>query len=231
MQTIEHVVIAAAGRGMRLGLGMPKCLVPVAGRPIIDYLLRAVAHIPDVRLVIGYREELVLKYVKERRSDVIFVRNSNFYHTSTLQSLFMGARGISGNCVCLDGDMIISEKEFQDFITVCEEEQPLIGIADEITEDPVYAHVVKHADVYSLHEFSREKVSAYEWANIAYIPASWLNDENTYVYERLRAFLPCRAACVRRIEVDTPEDLKRADALLRGEDTFWTACRRALDAY
>lgn len=226
MQTVEHAIIAAAGRGTRLGLGMPKCLVPVAGRPIIDYLLRAVAHIPDVRLVIGYREELVLEYVKARRPDVIFVRNAGFYHTSTLQSLFLGARGIIGNCLCMDGDIIVSQQDLRAFTAACGDGNPRIGIACEITKDPVYAHVVESGGVYSLRAFSREKASEYEWANIAYIPASWLSNENVYVYERLSAFLPCDARCIRRIEVDTPEDLARAETLLSGTDAAWSDCAK-----
>jgi bifunctional UDP-N-acetylglucosamine pyrophosphorylase / glucosamine-1-phosphate N-acetyltransferase len=34
-----NVVIAAAGRGSRLGFNLPKILFPVAGRPILDWLL------------------------------------------------------------------------------------------------------------------------------------------------------------------------------------------------
>ena len=37
MQTVENVVIAAAGMGKRLGMGIPKALVDVDGRKIIDY--------------------------------------------------------------------------------------------------------------------------------------------------------------------------------------------------
>ena len=53
MQHVENIIIAAAGRGKRLGLGLPKCLVRVQNRAIIEYQLHLVRHIPHVRLVVG----------------------------------------------------------------------------------------------------------------------------------------------------------------------------------
>ena len=34
------VVLTAAGSGTRLGCGMPKALVPVAGRPLLEWALK-----------------------------------------------------------------------------------------------------------------------------------------------------------------------------------------------
>ncbi len=36
------VIVVAAGSGTRLGYGMPKALVPVAGRPILEHALATV---------------------------------------------------------------------------------------------------------------------------------------------------------------------------------------------
>lgn len=47
------VIVVAAGSGTRLGYGMPKALVPVAGRPILDIALESVADaLPTARIIV-----------------------------------------------------------------------------------------------------------------------------------------------------------------------------------
>lgn len=54
-------VVLAAGLGTRMKSELPKVLVPVLGRPMIDYVLEALrqAGIRQVIVVVGYRAELV----------------------------------------------------------------------------------------------------------------------------------------------------------------------------
>lgn len=47
------VIVVAAGSGTRLGYGMPKALVPVAGRPILDIALESMTRaLPAARIVV-----------------------------------------------------------------------------------------------------------------------------------------------------------------------------------
>lgn len=48
-------IVVAAGAGVRLGLGVPKAFVPVAGRPMVEWSLRALAEAPSVTrtIVVG----------------------------------------------------------------------------------------------------------------------------------------------------------------------------------
>lgn len=223
MSTITHAIIAAAGRGKRLGMGKPKCLIEVQGSPIIAYQLHLLRHVPDVRVVVGFSEYALMEQVKKIRQDVIFVRNPNFRHTGTLQSLHMAAKGLDDYCLCLDGDMIIEEKSFERFVEICDLGQPYIGVSDEITTDPVYAHVKPDPGGLIVHGFSRSNAGdgpAYEWANVAYIPSTWLNFEHTDVFKRLERQLPIKAACLRRLEIDTPEDLSLAEDVMAKEPQY-----------
>src|SRR5690348_13305555 len=54
-------IILAGGKGKRMASDLPKVLVPVAGRPMIRYVIDAVRAAGVVRIVIvvGYRGELV----------------------------------------------------------------------------------------------------------------------------------------------------------------------------
>ena len=60
-------VILAAGKGTRLEPlteDTPKCMLPLAGKPILEHVLKAVrkAGIREVVLVVGYREEKIEEY-------------------------------------------------------------------------------------------------------------------------------------------------------------------------
>lgn len=61
-------VVLAAGKGTRMKSDLPKVLVPVAGRPMIEYLLDALstASISDVIVVVGYRSDLVRSALANR---------------------------------------------------------------------------------------------------------------------------------------------------------------------
>lgn len=63
-------VILAAGRGTRLEPlteDTPKCMLPLAGKPILEHVIKAVrkAGIREVVLVVGYREEKIREYFGE----------------------------------------------------------------------------------------------------------------------------------------------------------------------
>jgi bifunctional UDP-N-acetylglucosamine pyrophosphorylase/glucosamine-1-phosphate N-acetyltransferase/UDP-N-acetylglucosamine pyrophosphorylase len=70
-------VVLAAGKGTRMKSELPKVLVPVAGRPMIDYVLDtlAAADIADVIVVVGYRAELVRETLANR-TGVAFVEQT-----------------------------------------------------------------------------------------------------------------------------------------------------------
>jgi bifunctional UDP-N-acetylglucosamine pyrophosphorylase/glucosamine-1-phosphate N-acetyltransferase/UDP-N-acetylglucosamine pyrophosphorylase len=61
-------VVLAAGLGTRMKSELPKVLVPVLGRPMIDYVLDALkqAGIGRVIVVVGYRAELVQAHLADR---------------------------------------------------------------------------------------------------------------------------------------------------------------------
>ena len=54
-------IVLAAGKGTRMKSELPKVLVPVAGRPMIQYVLEALnaAGVHQIVIVVGYRADLV----------------------------------------------------------------------------------------------------------------------------------------------------------------------------
>ncbi|HYO23814.1 MAG TPA: NTP transferase domain-containing protein [Lacipirellulaceae bacterium] len=54
-------IVLAAGKGTRMKSDLPKVLVPVGGRPMLRYVIDALAAaaVPRIMVVVGYRAELV----------------------------------------------------------------------------------------------------------------------------------------------------------------------------
>jgi choline kinase len=207
MQTVKHVVIAAAGLGSRLGLGKPKCLIEVQGQTLLERQLRLVRDIDDVRVVVGFEEEQVIEMVKRIRRDVIICRNQAYRSTTTAASYALGARHLNDWCLFLDADIIFSESSFQEFVNSCKPGEPLIGITEAKTDDAVFTHL--NAD-HMIEKFDRTAKAKYEWANLAWLPADYCESHNGSVYERIMHDLPVRAKEVVSFEVDTSDDLDRA---------------------
>lgn len=216
MSTIEHVVIAAAGIGKRLGQGIPKILVKINGKPIYEYLLAAFKDVKDIRIVVGFEAEKVIHRITDYRKDIIFVKNHDYQNTLTYTSCYLGAVGIEGKVLFVDGDTILSNKTLEDIKKLVYDDIPFLSVSKNIADNPVYAHV-ENGFVTS---FSRNQISEYEWANVAYVDISNLSYENTHVYEQMEKLLPMKALEIERIEVDTPHDLEIANETLKNEPYY-----------
>lgn len=88
----KTVIIAAAGIGGRLGAGLPKCLVNVCGHMIFEYQLRAFEWADDIRIVVGYQAETVVRKISAVAPNVKFIHNKMFSTTNLRQSYFLGAQ-------------------------------------------------------------------------------------------------------------------------------------------
>ncbi|CAH0534702.1 hypothetical protein VST7929_02652 [Vibrio stylophorae] len=207
MSSIEHVVIAAAGLGSRLGLGKPKCLLEIGGKPLISYLLKLVESIKDVRIVVGFEEHLVIPLVKSIRSDAIIVRNPAYRTTSTLTSYYLGSFGIKGKCLYVDADIIFCPESFAEFIDNCNKsDRSIIGVTKAKTDDAVYVKTDLHMNVLG---FNRKSATNYEWANICHIDTSYLVMEGESVYKQIQKF-PLIAYPIVSYEVDNVNDYNMA---------------------
>lgn len=211
MPSIKHVVITAAGIGSRLGMNLPKCLVPVGGKCIIDYQLALLEDIEDVRVVIGFRREQVIQHVKTLRPDAIFVCNHQYATTTTLQSLYLGVQGLKDPFLVIDGDVIPEAASFRKFVDACEGETPLTAIAPAASTDAVYAVVDAEARV--VKTLTRTE-SPWEWPGISYLPPAMIEYKKTFVYQQLEKHLPMAAFPLQCWEVDTPGDLARVSQQL-----------------
>lgn len=215
MPAVDLAVIAAAGLGSRLGAATPKCLVKIDGRTMIERQLELLVDVPEVRVIVGFRERDVMEHVTAIRPDAVFVRNPDFARTHTIHSLRRAVQHSSRWFLAIDGDLVIEPSSFDSFLTTCASADAVLGIGPSGTEDGVYVQTATIGRNLVVTSFSRERHSDYEWTGMAHLHSSHIAEGERFVFETLVDDLPMRAVAIDAAEVDTPQDLQRARNLVR----------------
>src|SRR5579859_3645375 len=104
-----RAIVIGAGRGSRLGREtdqIPKTLVPVMGRPMLDWILEALAAAgfsrKDVVFVCGYRADVI----RARYPDLTYVVNRDWEHNNILESLFCARDHLAAGYVSTYSDIV-----------------------------------------------------------------------------------------------------------------------------
>jgi glucose-1-phosphate thymidylyltransferase len=107
-------VILAAGEGRRLRPfteTMPKVMLPVANKPVLEYVIDAVktSGINEIILVVGYKKEVIMDYFKDYEDiDIIYVVQEK--QLGTAHALLQTKDLIDGDFLVLSGDNIIDHR-------------------------------------------------------------------------------------------------------------------------
>jgi L-glutamine-phosphate cytidylyltransferase len=109
----KKAVIVAAGMGRRLNPytdHMPKCLVPVRGRPMMVRQLEAFrAHgIDEVVVVRGYKAGVLEERKGELGPGVRFVENADYQSNNILQSFFKAEEHLAGPYLFTYADIVFT---------------------------------------------------------------------------------------------------------------------------
>lgn len=103
MSNLE-IIILAAGKGTRMGGDKPKVLVDVAGRPMLSYILDAVAgaHTREPLVVIGFQAEKVKETIGQNRRYVLQEKQQGTGHAvgQAIPHLLPGTQHV----IVLNGD-------------------------------------------------------------------------------------------------------------------------------
>ena len=113
-------IILAAGMGTRLRpitMSIPKCLVPVNSRPILEHQLEALllAGIQDVILVVGHLAELLSdKYgTSYGGMNIHYVQNHLYETTNNIYSLWLAKQHLDSQVLLLEGDLVFEPELLQ----------------------------------------------------------------------------------------------------------------------
>ena len=210
-------VISAAGVGSRLGINMPKCMLPIIDGRLIDYQLALLPPNADVRVVVGFMETEVINHVHKRWPNVIFVRNPAFATTSNTHSLALAMSFFDGPCITIDGDLLIDKLSFESFIAHCETATTsIVGVVEKTSQDAISVQVEDDQVIaFWRPETSFQASCSLEWCGIAYLNGIKLSPNQGYVFEELAKHLPLPALEIICREIDTPQDLDVAMQALK----------------
>ena len=107
-------VILAAGEGRRLRPfteTMPKVMLPVANKPVLEYVIDAVktSGINEIVLVVGYKKEVIMDYFKDYEDiNITYVVQEK--QLGTAHALLQTKDLIDGDFLVLSGDNIIDHR-------------------------------------------------------------------------------------------------------------------------
>ncbi len=104
----QQIVILAAGKGTRMGVDVPKVILPLGGKPVVIRLLeniKRVAQSTKPILVVGFKKELVKKTVQDNLGDgYIFV--TQFDQKGTAHAALSAKPVVTAkHIIVLNGDM------------------------------------------------------------------------------------------------------------------------------
>ena len=204
----KTVIISCAGVGSRLGLGQTNAMGPREGRPLVHWHLDMRRVVEDVRVVVGFQANEVIKAALEVRKNTTFVFNHNYFHTKTAASVSLACQYAHEAVFLLDGDMIIHPDDMARCLT---QKEPFVGVAAPSSQECVY---VQTRGEY-VERFSRGS-GTLEWIGPALLPRdvfSCVSDE--HVYEVIEKILPLPYIKVRAMDIDTLQDYERAQVFFK----------------
>ena len=203
MSSAKSVIISCAGIGSRLGLATTKALVNIEGRSLISWQLEHLKGVEDIRIVVGFQANEVMKEVQKYRKDAIFVFNHNYFETKTGASFYLGAKDGNEYALEIDGDLLVHPDDMK---MLLETDGEWIAYADRMSDDSVMVKINEVGDVLS---FSRE-AGDYEWTGPCCIKKNKLKYSSGHVFNQLEPYLPMRGIKIRACDIDTYDDYQRA---------------------
>jgi choline kinase len=210
MQIVKNAIIAAAGMGKRLGFDMPKPLVQIGDKTLIERQLELLEDVENVYVIVGFRAEDMINHVRKIRNDAIFVMNHDYAHTNTMFSLHLALKHTKGPYIFMDGDVYIPKDEFLRFLhQISPSSKSILGITKSKSEDGVFVEV---NDVGQVIEFTREVRKEHEWLGVGYFKnLSFSNiQKKSDVFSHLCKYLPLKGFIFDAYEIDTIQDLEMA---------------------
>jgi choline kinase len=111
-------IILAAGVSRRLyplTYEIPKCLIEVGAKPILNHQLEALqsSGITDIIMVVGYYREAIMSHVQSQFPDINFefVINHHYFETNTAYSLRLCNESVNGDPFVLMNADVLYPKE------------------------------------------------------------------------------------------------------------------------
>jgi bifunctional UDP-N-acetylglucosamine pyrophosphorylase/glucosamine-1-phosphate N-acetyltransferase len=138
-------IILAAGKGTRMNSPLPKVVHPVAGRPMIERVVRAAkqAECKEVRVVVGFGENLVRSMV-EPLGAICFKQDKQLGTADAVRSAQPGT--MEGPVLILNGDHpLLTGEDLKNLYEQFKESgAPVCVVTCELEDPGMFGRIVRH---------------------------------------------------------------------------------------
>ena len=202
-------VILAAGEGRRLRPfteTMPKVMLPVANKPVLEYVVDAVKNsgISDIIMVVGYKKEVIMEYFKNYK-DVKITYVTQEKQLGTSHALLQAKKHLKGQFIVLSGDNIIDQNSISKLIG---DKSKYAILIKEHSHPSKYGMVfVEKNKLKKIVEKSKYETGKFISTGIYKLPGSVINDIDKLASEGIYAL----SSVVQSI-VDRGEEIKTITA-------------------
>jgi choline kinase len=243
-----RAVVLAAGRGTRMGGETPKTLLPMGEHePLLHYILEGLsaAGIEDLFVVTGHRPTEIQDYVTEHSKidTITFLRNPRFASWGNFHSVRIALDQSPGmNVLVVNSDVIVRPDVYAGVVETRGELVLAVDRSRRLDEEDMRVQLSGDR-VLAIGKSLRMALSHGEYAGVSLLrPAAtrlyneistdleWRGETHLYyedVYElMLERNLDAHAAIVgagEYAEVDTPEDVPGAAAVIESNADAWPA--------
>ena len=192
---IKQAVILAAGEGKRLRPfteTMPKVMLPVANKPIIEYVIEAVKQcgVTEIIIVVGYKKEVIMEYFKDFKNvKITYVFQEKQLGTS--HALLQAEKLLDKKFIVLSGDNIIN---YQSILRLIDNKSDFAILIKEHPQPSKYGVVyIENKKLTSLDCFNlggSQNLRGFNENQFYGYRIGWLNLEFRYLLSRKsRAFI------------------------------------------
>jgi len=247
---VTTALLLAAGSGNRLQPltdSIPKCLIEINGRPILERLIDNLCDNGFKRLVIvvGYMHHCIRRFVNEYAGDLTieFITNPLYQTTNNIYSLWLARNKIQELFLLVESDLVFESSQLEGLLypnkIAISRMQPWMN-GTTITIDSLnrvqafgmggngYTEITRYktVNIYSLSDSTWRKVV--ERLEL-HISSGKVNEYYEVVFKEMIADGSLSMDGVffdpeRWYEIDTPADLENAERILEETDTYPEAC-------
>jgi choline kinase len=233
-------VILAAGMGTRLRpvtYGTPKALMEIGGRAVIEYPLRALqeAGISEVGVVVGHQSQRVGLTVQEFTSGITIIENDSYRGGNAISVLAARSFVADEPFVLCMADHVISAEITMSLLSedskadiLCVDRRAYlpsqIGDATRVLTDldGTILDIGKNLDFYNAVDTGVFRITAQVFEAIEQLMrrqglAVSISDVVTHMGRQGRPFSTCDVSGMFWADVDTPEDYRSVETLLKGD--------------
>jgi choline kinase len=233
-------VILAAGDGTRLAplsFGLPKPLITVAGKPMIEYTLEAFfeAGIRELILVVGYKMEMIMSYVGDgaRWGIRVDYASNPDYELGNALSVYAAKRLVGDEPFVLSmADHLISPRILRTLLaserggdTLCVDRlawaPPQINDATRVwvNKDGFVVRIGKRIEIWNAVDVGVFLLTPAIFVAISHLPKAGdegcgLTDGVRWLIEKGKGVRACDVSGSFWMDVDTPEDLRYVEEIL-----------------